>query len=1238
MHGRTSQPPAAPVPGVEHAPSPGERTTSPGATGPTPATMPHGPLGGAVVLLAATEAVVARTRPDGRDEITRVRRASRRPDAAPFHVRDPPRAGRPRPDPHPGRRRGTDGIRTGVRGGLPPSGPDHRGRERPRRAPGGPAGAPARAPVAPRLRRRGSTDPPPLPSRTTRKSRSARGWWKTGWTAGARTGENAGPPGQRAAPVVRRGVPERQMATRPAGGRRTADQATGIAREGVIPAKVRAPRVRWLARERLDQLVPQLWQHRLTLVVAPAGSGKTTLLAAWAGLSDAPAAWYRAESVDGSDAALAAHLAAAFGAALPDLGRWLAHGRTGGRRAGHPAGAAPPARDRRPPRADRDARRGRPRALPRIRAAVAGSRRRDAGPAGIQPVPASRLRRAPGADRRRPPLPVVGGGASLPRLLRRGASPRRAGPPRPPHRGLGRRPAALPPRDAGQADRRAPAAPRRARPELAAHARVPRPQRGRGAARRAPRLPRRDVRPAPPDRARSAIACSTGRAAGRSSRSSSGAASSRSPSTTTAPTATTRSCGATSKGCSSRRSARPTARARARRAGELLEGDGAIAEAVAAYSRAEEWAAVDRLLDHHGERLAAGQGAWMDTLPPALLVQDPWLILATARRHRAEGRWAQAVDAYGRAEALLGAGEAGATCRRERRGRRCLARAAARPRAGLERRPALRRRPRSARASPGPRRRTRRQAWRPAWPRCSGGRVAEARRLLHRAADEESAGPVLGTAAALGAGVAGLLAGDSRAVVETERAVAAAERAGSRLARPRRPCGPLRRTVSRRGRVRQLGRDRGARGSGARRGPLGRGAGGARRGLVGSRGARGRARAPRGGSHALPGPGGREPGGMGPWPRGARHGARRCARVPRSGPAGPRRSARSTGVAVGAGRRACRPRRARRARRPTSSGRRPAASSRRPGSCCPGRHGPAARRSARPPCRRAREGRRPGPTPPAEVRLFGAFAMAVDGRAIDLAGLKPRPRALLRFLALNEGKPIHREVLQETFWPEADGEAGAKSLHVALSALRRELAPHAERGACELLVREGDAYRLTLPAGSRIDLAELEEAIVAARRARSNGSPQAAVGPYRAVLAAYGGELLPEDGPAEWAAGRRDRTRAEVVEAARGLAEPPAPPRPGGRRGGVHRRARGRPLPRPALAAPRRSPRARRRPGRGDERPLRLRAHARRARRGGRRPGLIHRQGAADGDAAPCRLPKNSTSVIATGALAVSER
>ena len=121
------------------------------------------------------------------------------------------------------------------------------------------------------------------------------------------------------------------------------------------------------------------------------------------------------------------------------------------------------------------------------------------------------------------------------------------------------------------------------------------------------------------------------------------------------------------------------------------------------------------------------------------------------------------------------------------------------------------------------------------------------------------------------------------------------------------------------------------------------------------------------------------------------------------------------------------------------------------------------------------------------VQLFGAFAMAIDGRPVDLAGLKPRPRAVLRFLALNAGRPVHREVLQETFWPEADPETGARSLHVALSALRRELTPRAGRGACELLVRDGDAYRLALPDGSRIDLVEFERAVVDARTIRARG-------------------------------------------------------------------------------------------------------------------------------------------------------
>jgi hypothetical protein len=87
MHGRSTPAPAAPAPGAEHVPSPGERKTSPGAMVPTASTMAHGRLGGAVVLLAATEAAVARTRPDGRDEVVRVSRRTSRAGAPPFFLR-----------------------------------------------------------------------------------------------------------------------------------------------------------------------------------------------------------------------------------------------------------------------------------------------------------------------------------------------------------------------------------------------------------------------------------------------------------------------------------------------------------------------------------------------------------------------------------------------------------------------------------------------------------------------------------------------------------------------------------------------------------------------------------------------------------------------------------------------------------------------------------------------------------------------------------------------------------------------------------------------------------------------------------------------------------------------------------------------------------------------------------------------------------------------------------------------
>jgi DNA-binding SARP family transcriptional activator len=143
---------------------------------------------------------------------------------------------------------------------------------------------------------------------------------------------------------------------------------------------------------------------------------------------------------------------------------------------------------------------------------------------------------------------------------------------------------------------------------------------------------------------------------------------------------------------------------------------------------------------------------------------------------------------------------------------------------------------------------------------------------------------------------------------------------------------------------------------------------------------------------------------------------------------------------------------------------------------------------------------------------------------------------VLRLLAVNAGRPVHREVIQDALWRDADPEAAARSLHVALSALRRELEPAEGRGSREILLRDGDAYRLAIPRGSRVDVLAFEEAMSRGRAARGRDD-RATIAAYRAAVAEYAGDLLPEDGPADWVVARRERARADYVEAALGLAE-----------------------------------------------------------------------------------------------------
>jgi DNA-binding SARP family transcriptional activator len=161
----------------------------------------------------------------------------------------------------------------------------------------------------------------------------------------------------------------------------------------------------------------------------------------------------------------------------------------------------------------------------------------------------------------------------------------------------------------------------------------------------------------------------------------------------------------------------------------------------------------------------------------------------------------------------------------------------------------------------------------------------------------------------------------------------------------------------------------------------------------------------------------------------------------------------------------------------------------------------------------------------------------VDGVPLDTSSLKPRARTLLRLLAAQGGRPLHREVIQATLWPEATPESAARNLHVAISSLRQALEPGVARAGFTLLVRDGDAYCLASGSELRIDLVAFEGEVAAGRRARAAGDADRAMACFEAALDHCTGELLPEEGAADWAVEQRERCRSLAAGAAEWLAE-----------------------------------------------------------------------------------------------------
>jgi DNA-binding SARP family transcriptional activator len=168
---------------------------------------------------------------------------------------------------------------------------------------------------------------------------------------------------------------------------------------------------------------------------------------------------------------------------------------------------------------------------------------------------------------------------------------------------------------------------------------------------------------------------------------------------------------------------------------------------------------------------------------------------------------------------------------------------------------------------------------------------------------------------------------------------------------------------------------------------------------------------------------------------------------------------------------------------------------------------------------------------PLRVRLLGGFCVErIDvGRAVS--GWRRRSaKTLTKLLAVHPEHTLHREQIIDILWPGVNAESALNSFGKALHAARHALEPELPRRKDSAYLRLTDGMLTLNTEHVTVDTDQFEQLAKAAMRRRE-------IAAYEMALAAFGGELLPEDRYEHWCSERRSVLAELRVRLLLGLAE-----------------------------------------------------------------------------------------------------
>jgi DNA-binding SARP family transcriptional activator len=168
---------------------------------------------------------------------------------------------------------------------------------------------------------------------------------------------------------------------------------------------------------------------------------------------------------------------------------------------------------------------------------------------------------------------------------------------------------------------------------------------------------------------------------------------------------------------------------------------------------------------------------------------------------------------------------------------------------------------------------------------------------------------------------------------------------------------------------------------------------------------------------------------------------------------------------------------------------------------------------------------------PLHVRLLGGFCIERSDVGQAVSNWPRRSaKTLIKLLAVQSGHALHREQVIDVLWPKVNAESALNSLGKALHVARRALQPGLTRrqDSAYLLLADGMLVLNTERVG--VDADEFEQLAEDGLRRRE-------IAAYDAALAAYGGELLPEDRYESWCSERRTDLAELHIRLLLGMAE-----------------------------------------------------------------------------------------------------